>query len=482
MKIFDIIPKDAAKTHPRVKPQPLAPASEPEKIAVTTDTSAPLRPSPVAPENDGAGDEALSRHEPQPEEESPVKTRRENALAVLYSKERRPPLLEEIGHQFRRRMRVPITLFIGGVVVIAAVGVLTFIYPRVTVAITTKKADIPVEVPLTIDAKEKAVGVRDGRIPGKLLSFTEETTRTFPATGRRTSKTKASGSITIFNAYSTQPQTLIATTRFQAPDGKIFRIVKNITVPSAELENGKIKPSSTIAQVEADEPGPAYNIGPTDFTIPGFKGSAKFTGFYAKSYDPMQGGVEGETAVIKEEDIAGARQTLRNELTPVLTRHLGGALEESWATFPESVLITITTATPSQSPGAAAENFRMHFKLTLAALAYKKADLEAVLIARAQDEQSAIPGTLRVLEGIRAQDAEFSAEKKSFIATVEATVTMSATLEEDKLKNAILGMKEFELREHLSKEVSIDTAKVTFWPFWVKRVPNREDLVALTID
>ena len=51
---------------------------------------------------------------------------------------------------------------------------------------------------------------------------------------------KARGSLTVYNEYSSSPQTLVATTRFESPEGKIFRIEKNIVVPGAKIEEGKI--------------------------------------------------------------------------------------------------------------------------------------------------------------------------------------------------------------------------------------------------
>jgi len=75
-------------------------------------------------------------------------------------------------------------------------------------------------------------------IPGELLIFKQNTQLSWPATGKEKVEEKASGRLTIFNAFSSQPQVLIAGTRFQSPEGKIFRLTDRITIPGAKINNG----------------------------------------------------------------------------------------------------------------------------------------------------------------------------------------------------------------------------------------------------
>jgi len=113
------------------------------------------------------------------------------------------------------------------------------------------------------------------------------------------SGTKASGIITVFNEYSSSPQLLVASTRFLSSDGKIFRTIKDISVPGSEIINDEIIPDSINITVMADYPGIEYNISPSDFTIPGFKGSPKYVGLYGKSNTAMNGGSNDTTEDIE---------------------------------------------------------------------------------------------------------------------------------------------------------------------------------------
>lgn len=126
---------------------------------------------------------------------------------------------------------------------------------------------------------------------------------------------KASGEIIIYNNYSASPQILIKNTRFQTSDGKIFRIDDSVTVPG---KNGNTVGSVT-AKVSADSYGSDYNISATDFTIPGFKGTPRYSGFYAKSTSQMSGGVSGTISTVSIEDITTANNDLKPSLNSALT-------------------------------------------------------------------------------------------------------------------------------------------------------------------
>jgi hypothetical protein len=99
---------------------------------------------------------------------------------------------------------------------------------------------------------------------------------------------KASGNLIIYNNYSTSPVRLIKSTRFQDPNGLIFRVPADVSIPG--------KKGSTPGQVQvtvvADQNGSKYNIGPTSrFTVPGLKSNAAmYAGVYAKSTLAMTGG------------------------------------------------------------------------------------------------------------------------------------------------------------------------------------------------
>lgn len=480
MKIFDIVPKKMPPTGAPPESdsyssrQPEIP-SEPE----------PTQPTPLEPRQAFSKIAPILKEFASPEApEGYAGIKRLQNIRAFTKREQRAPLFEELRARVRRRLIGPTWIVLIGIIVLGGVGALTFLYPRVTVAVTAKQLETPVEVFVTIDGKRQETVPNEGKMRGKLFSAIEETTHIFPATGKDKIVAKAQGKLTIFNAFSAKPQTLVATTRFETSDGKVFRLVKAVTVPGATLTNGSIKPASVVADVQADKPGPRYNIDSADFTIPGFKGTPKFTGFYAKSYTSMKGGAEGQTAVATENDLAKARGLLREELAGTLAEKLRQSLPQGWTTLTESIKYEIIAATPSVSPGTAADNFQMHFKLGLIAMSYPQSELETLVKERLKEAPIDIPSETRNahIESIRAEQPRLDESKQFFSALLKATVKIKAQLDENVLKQEIIGKSETALKEYLRNHRSIQTVKVTFWPFWVKRVPRRESLVTITID
>lgn len=151
-----------------------------------------------------------------------------------------------------------------------------------------------------------------------VVSLSADVSMTMPATGIKEVRKKASGSIIVYNAHGPKSQKLIKNTRFESTDGKIYRIDSSITVPGSSEVSGKIVPGSVEAAVFADEPGDKYNIGKTDFTIPGFKGDPRYSKFYARSKTDMEGGVIGSVTTLSETDLITSNATLKKRLTETL--------------------------------------------------------------------------------------------------------------------------------------------------------------------
>ena len=125
----------------------------------------------------------------------------------------------------------------------------------------------------TVSFDQDIMAYREVKDPAVSLVYTvmtvvREATRSVEATGEEAVSRVASGKIIIYNKYSTAGQRLIKNTRFESPDGLIFRIKDPITVPGAKKVNGELVPGSVEAVVYADQPGDRYNISLSDFTIP----------------------------------------------------------------------------------------------------------------------------------------------------------------------------------------------------------------------
>ena len=192
-------------------------------------------------------------------------------------------------------------------VVVSVILIMNY-FAGATITVIPKKLTVPMEQKIST-LKQPL----NGELPFAIMKITLEETREVPATGEKTVTSKASGKIYVYNTQSTA-QRLIKNTRFQNPTGKIYRINDSIIVPKATTKNGAIVPGSIEVTVYADEAGPDFNSDPTDFTVPGLKGSAIYEKVYARSKGPLSGGESGTIKSVSDLDLKQASEDLRVQL------------------------------------------------------------------------------------------------------------------------------------------------------------------------
>ncbi len=174
---------------------------------------------------------------------------------------------------------------------------------------------------------EKNPSLGSGALRFEVVEIKRESQKEVNANGEEMVEKKASGTITIYNNFSKEAQRLITRTRFETPDGLIFRIAESITVPGKTAGG----PGQIEVKAYADEAGPQHNIGKTDFTVPGFKNDpARYKGFYAKSKTSMEGGFIGKIKKVNEADKAIAMKALEDEARVELQKEAGAQIPDGF--------------------------------------------------------------------------------------------------------------------------------------------------------
>lgn len=256
-------------------------------------------------------------------------------------KERQPKIRGiAVGGSFKKKF-----LIIFGVAILVLAGtfvVLTFITNSATISINAQKGSIEYTGNLLVDTNITTADYAKNILPGRVVKTSQTISESFDATGKVNGGAKAKGKITVYNAYNTSPQILVQNTRFESPDGLIFRADARVTVPGATLKNGEIVPSSVVINVTAAETGTAYNISPVRFTIPGFKGTDRFTGFYGESKDKFTGGSDGESTVVSAVDLKNAEKIAGDKLFEQLDNELKNQIQSHEKTFTDAIVKKVT--------------------------------------------------------------------------------------------------------------------------------------------
>jgi len=371
-----------------------------------------------------------------------------------------------------------------GFVILALVVVIIISYvilPTTEIKIRPKSEKINFTLQVVGTADVSQVDDEDNRIPLEEIEVTKTKTKKFESTGEKEISEKAKGNITVYNEYSSSPQTLVATTRFESPDGKIFRIMKSVTVPGAQIVENKIVASTLEIEVTADEAGEDYNIEPTNFIIPGFKGSPKFSGFYGESKETMAGGSNKKIKIISSDDIKKAKEDVLESLKKEIKDSFYDQIPDDLTLIAES-LKEKTTIISDVEEELEAEDFEMEVKAVMNGFLYREDDLKNLAEIKATSELSEDKVLVGDGQSISREDVTFDSITGEilFLLSVEQEVAISIDVES--IKSDLSGKKEVEVRKYLTNHSDIQSAEVSFWPFWAKRVPKQREKIKISIE
>lgn len=361
-----------------------------------------------------------------------------------------------------------------GLLVVA--GVVVFIGYFVAPIFTQVTVDIKPRQ-LSLDVAESLVAERI--TTGDKLSFTvlpaveKEVSMSAPASGSKQVEVKASGKIRIINNFSTAPQALVATTRFTAKSGNVYRIAQNVTVPGMKGDN----PGTIDVMVYADKAGQDYNMGLTDFTIPGFSGSPKFDKITAKSITPMTGGMVGTVKSVA----SSTEAAIRNQITEKLKADvLAAILTQTPDGFFTNESLTKFEYNISQVPQSNATSTALFVgKGSATAILLNEANFTSYLIEEAIDPNTAKQAIkITNLPALRINFTTSNAAiALSDVEAINLSVTGKANLDwqinTKDLIASLIGQPKESFAEIINKyKDSIVEAQVKFKPSWSNQFPD----------
>jgi len=378
---------------------------------------------------------------------------------------------------------------VGLIVAIIISGAAAYVFlPRASVLVFAKNKIQVIDSQIDGNTNASMVDLGKEIVPAKIISASNELTKEYSTTGtKNSSNQKAHGTVTIYNEFSTSPQPLVATTRFESADKKIFRLVSGVTVPGMEKVGAENKPGAIEAEVAADESGDKYNIEPTTFTIPGFQssGSDKYAKIYAKSFKPMASGGQGNQVIgaITDSDINSAKTKVVQELRPLMNQKLEEAAGSEYVLLDDAMNIDDSSYTLSKSPGDIADKFSITVKMKASAIVFKKNDIKSLVansLSKKSNKDNAVATDSINLE-FGKSDVNFA--DGTIVIRVHSSGNIVPNIDLVKLKQDILGKQEDELRPYLSSYSDIDRAEISYWPSFISgRIPSYERQIDITLD
>ena len=360
----------------------------------------------------------------------------------------------------------------------AAFFAVTNVFGHANVSINFAKTPWQYGVTFTGDKSISQPNASGNTVPAQVFFETKNVTQLFPASASANVSVKARGTLTIYNAYSSASQDLVASTRFVTPDGKIFRLASQVVVPGAKVTNGQIVPSSITAQIVADQPGPDYNVGAVDkLTIPGFQNTPKYNAFYGALPNGTSGGFTGMKAVPSMADITAAKASttalLQNALKSLSNFDIPSNFKIlDGATNAQITRLSVNTSTDQNG------NFSVFGQISFQAIGFDESMVKSVLLAHAQDAQASSTFSSLTLSYTNVKP-DFTNGRMAF--TVSAQGSLMPAFDADSWKPAIAGMKVQDAQAVIAALPHLADGKISVWPVWLWNIPANPNKINVAV-
>jgi vacuolar-type H+-ATPase subunit F/Vma7 len=316
----------------------------------------------------------------------------------------------------------------------------------------------------------------------EVITITENMAQKVAAGKAEFIEEKAQGTIVIFNEESSS-QRLIEETRFETPDGLIYKLAKGkaVTVPAASGGT----PGSLEVTVYADEPGEKYNIDLTDFVIPGWRevGSDKFNTQYARSKTVMAGGFSGTKRTVGEEQKIRAQEEMHAHVTSRLHKEAPAQIPESFVFF--DALSTVTFATLPSVDSPTAEEVTLNEQGNLYGVLFERKALSKLLAEKVIEGYAGEPILVTNFDELLVTAIEpvsLSESDTSITFSIEGTFEFEWQIETDVIQGAMAGVAKKNFDTAMSAFVGIKKAELTMYPLWLAKIPEKVKIEVLEVE
>lgn len=383
--------------------------------------------------------------------------------------------------------------------------IITYIaLPGATIYIKPKFDTIEYAVNIIVADKDKNQGLLSQNQPHVVASEQVETvtkqTKVFNTTSQRFDGVNAKGSITVIN-NSADDWPLKKETRFQTPDGLIFRIKEGILVPAKTVDDkGVEKPGTYKVAVEADPfdlydhpVGEKGDIGPSTFILPGLSQFNQKL-IWAESKEPMKGGITRYQQVVQAEDIDAAKKQIQDNLTLMAKDDLNAHIDDmnklnhthlillDNEKYLKTELQDLKIADDLE--GSVKDKFEVFAQVRAKGYAYDFDQLFAIL--KKELKTRTHPDMQIRDDSIRPDSISFEfVDENPALGQIKITATIKGIQEfvidssvqaglrfANKIKEKIVGLTTEEAESYIGNLPEVDAVKIKLWPIWLSRIPR----------
>ena len=386
----------------------------------------------------------------------------------------------------KKKPHFPFWLKISLVFLVLILGVIVWLsfHSQLTLGVKPKTDLEKFQQIVEVNISQIEVDFQNAVIPGQFFKKEKEKWETFQASGIDFEAKNARGVIRVYNAHTPPtPLTLREKTRFLSSEGgKIFRALKKIYLPPAKVINGKVIPSEVAVEVEAQEPGEDYNIGPSKFSVPGLAGTAFYYTIWGESEKNMEGGFKKEVKKITTQDIEEAKEKLKEDLYQLAKNSLKSQIPEDFVLVEDAIFEEDSQISCFGKPEDRLSEFNCQGKIKIKGLGFELADLKELatklLLNKIPSVKSFWPDSLK----LNFSPQTLIPEEGKMILNLEVEVETYTKISKVTLTSQIKGLSKTEIEKIVSESwPQVEKIEFKFWPFWIKKAPHNPERIKIKL-
>ena len=368
-------------------------------------------------------------------------------------------------------------------ILILILGIFLYIFvPMTNVKLKIAAEQQNLKTDFTVDKNTNSINQSADTIPGDFISANQTITKKYQATGKQDVGTKAQGSVTIANTYSTVPQTLVAGTRLTS-NGLTYRTLSDVTVPGyTDNGNGPVAGTAPVS-VTADSPGDQYNTSSGTFKIPGFAGTAEYDKMNGSVTSAINGGTSKQVTVVSSTDITNAQDSFANDAKGEITKDGQNKLKSNETLNDKAEKITVGSMSVSNNAGDQTDSFTISAPASFTGLAYNKDDLNQMAYNSMKSKagsgkqvlEDKLDNTSVTINNVDLSGGTISGE-------VSANLHLGTKIDENQLKTSISGDGQQKAEDYLKGLDGVQSVELDFFPSFLHQVSRIKSHIYIKTD
>lgn len=330
----------------------------------------------------------------------------------------------------------------------------------------------------------------NGSLTYQIASIKTAASTTISATIGAHTESKAQGTVTFYNTYSSSAWKLIAGTRIKNNEGLIYRLNSTILIPGYKTVNGTLTPGSITGTVTADATGEKYNMTRSDepetLHIVAYAGNSKDSSVYAKVTSSIRGGFIGNKVSVSSSVLASTTSRLQTVITNTAWERIKSSIPKDYIFYENAYTTSFEKPIVSQAPNNKAT---ITLEGTVYGILFKKTDLAAKLaglsvVQTFKNMAYDTPGIEKLSFSI-SNPKDFSPIKKNtLIFQLKGSMKLVGILPTDELKTKIAGLSLAETEQimrNYSPIIDLEKSSGQVVPPWA-HIPKDPEKISIVIE